>query len=579
MDPAMFDGTAVETISFYSSTDSDGASYYRAENSTTEVKNLDGIGERTITSRGKLLLNGTGTVLLRAMPGASYDGNTDGNYYEIPVTVKGIGSGAFRGTGATAIAMYSVSSIAGDAFADSAKNSSGNSIKSLKFAMAVPPVLSGDALQIFRRTEADSGSVRLEGSIVVPGLVEEDQAPDVYLDLYKSAAGFLAYKSLIQSDASLAPYTEEENELYPDDAAVFTYIDGRGVTWYYKLDDEAQTAILTGVKEGMPTNAEETFFLPAAVTDGVTWYPVSRLDFTEEQESYLNEIRRYDVVQQMQEDGTRPPVIQQLYVDEYGVLYRIYSKAGSSVIVASLVRYPASSELTQYTVPKWLAVEGTTVTGDTGTTEIVTSDEAVRVKQISSYAFSSATNLKALYIPTAVLRKISIEENAFAGTSDEFTVFGGDDAKDDVVILKTEVDQKTWEKIQKWLNGESVESDLPDDADDTDDVEYPEAIENSGEAEPVENVEDTDATDILQDVEFVEDTEASETTGNTETAGDLDVTENPVNQEVPEDAEYSEDSQAGNSLEAEADSQTVDSSEAAAYSEVTGIAEDTEVVE
>jgi uncharacterized protein YjbI with pentapeptide repeats len=588
MDPAMFDGTGVETISFYSSTDSDEASYYRAENSTTEVKNLDGIGERTITSRGKLLLNGTGTVLLRAMPGASYEGNTDGNYYEIPVTVKGIGSGAFRGTGATAIAMSSVSAIAGDAFADSAKGSSGNSITSLKFAMSVPPVLSGDALQIFRKTEADSGSVRLEGKIVVPGLVGEDQTPDVYLDLYRSAAGFLAYKSLIQADTSLAPYTEEENELYPDEAAVFTYTDGRGVTWYYKLDDEAQTAILTGVKEGLPTNAEETFFLPVAVTDGVTWYPVSRLDFTEEQESYLNEIRRYEVVQQMQEDGTRPPVIQQLYVDEYGVLYRIYSKAGSSVIVASLVRYPASSELTQYTVPKWLTVEGTIVTGDTGTTDIATSDEAVRVKQIASYAFNNATNLKALYIPTAVLRKISIEENAFAGTSDEFTVFGGDDAKDDVVILKTEVDQKTWEKIQKWLNGESVESDLPEGADDTDDVEHPEATENSGEAEPVVTVEDTDVSDIPQDVEdtdtagipqnteVLEDTEASETTGNPETAGDSDVTENPVDQEIPEDVEYPEDSQAVNSPEAEADSQTVDSPEAAADSEVTWIDEDTE---
>jgi aspartokinase-like uncharacterized kinase len=324
------------------------------------------------------------------------------------------------------------------------------------------------------------------------------------------------------------------------------------------------------------------------VTDGLTWYPVSRLDFTEEQESYLNEIRRYDVVQQMQEDGTRPPVIQQLYVDEYGVLYRIYSKAGSSVIVASLVRYPASSELTQYTVPKWLAVEGTTVTGDTGTTEIVTSDEAVRVKQISSYAFSSATNLKALYIPTAVLRKISIEENAFAGTSDEFTVFGGDDAKDDVVILKTEVDQKTWEKIQKWLNGESIESDLPEDADDTDDVEYPEATENSGEAEPVENVADTDATDILQDVkdtdtaeipqdvESLEDTEVSKTTGNSETVGDSDVTENPVEQAVPEAVEYPEDSQMVDSSESEADFQNVDSTEAAEYSEATWIAEDTE---
>jgi aspartokinase-like uncharacterized kinase len=390
------------------------------------------------------------------------------------------------------------------------------------------------------------------------------------------------------------------------------------VTWYYKLDDEAQTAILTGVKEGLPTNVEETFFLPEAVTDGVTWYPVSRLDFTEEQESYLNEICRYEVVQQMQEDGTRPPVIQQLYVDEYGVLYRIYSKAGSSVIVASLVRYPASSELTQYTVPKWLAVEGTTVTGDDGTTGIDSSDEAVRVKQIASYAFGNATNLKALYIPTAVLRKISIEENAFAGTSDEFTVFGGDDAKDDVVILKTEVDQKTWEKIQKWLNGEAVESDLPEDADDTGDVEYPEATENSGEAEPVETVEDSDATDILQnventgtteipqdventdaagipqdiedidtagilqDVETLEDTEVTEgadAAGSQETEEYPDVTENPVDQEVPEVTGYPDDSQAVDSPEAEDDSQTVDSPETVEYSEVIRIAEDTEVVE
>jgi hypothetical protein len=348
------------------------------------------------------------------------------------------------------------------------------------------------------------------------------------------------------------------------------------------MDDEAQTAILTGVKEGMPTNAEETFFLPAAVTDGVIWYPVSALDFTEEQESYLNEIRRYEVVQQMQEDGTRPPVVQQLYVDEYGVLYRIYSKAGSSAIVAALMRYPASSELTQYTVPKLLAVDGTTVTGDTGTAESGTSDETVRVKQIASYAFSSATNLKALYIPTAVLRKISIEENAFSGTSDEFTVFGGDDAKDDVVILKTEVDQKTWEKIQKWLNGEAVESDLPEEADDTDDVEYPEATEKSGEAESVENVEDTDAADIPQEIEDKKVPEASEADGSPETTVYSDVTENPAEQEVLEASEtvgYTEVSQEVDSAEAAEDFQTTDSTETAAYSEETGIVEETEVME
>jgi aspartokinase-like uncharacterized kinase len=251
-------------------------------------------------------------------------------------------------------------------------------------------------------------------------------------------------------------------------------------------------------------------------------------------------------------------------------------------------------------------VEGTTVTGDDGTTEIDTSDETVRVKQIASYAFGNATNLKALYIPTAVLRKISIEENAFAGTSDEFTVFGGDDAKDDVVILKTEVDQKTWEKIQKWLNGEAVESDLPEDADDTGDAECPEVIENSGEAEPVETVEDTDATDILQnakdigtteilqdiedtdaaeiprdiedidtagilqDVETLEDTEVpeeSDVSGSQETGEYQDVTENPADQDVPAVTGYPEDSL------------MMDSPEDAAHSEVAGIAEDTEVVE
>jgi hypothetical protein len=485
IDPALFDGTGVESIRFYSAENSGStAAYYRAENDLSEKETLEGIGERTITSGGKLLLSGAGTLLLRAVPGASYEAS-EGDFYEIPAAVKGIGSGAFRGTGVTAISMKSVTSIAGDAFEGSAKDSNGNSIESLKFAMAVPPALSGDALKIFRTADQTGARVRLEGTIIVPGLDEKNQPTDIYLLAYQSAAGFTAYQSLVVADTSLAPCMDADGVRLSDETSLLIYTDGRGVTWYYTLDEEAQNAVLVGVKEGLPSNTEETFFLPAEVSDGRDWYPVSAIGFTEDQESYLKEIVRYEVVQQVNADGSLPQIAAQLYTDEYGVLYRIAPDLSGAV----LLRYPAASELEAYTIPEKLVMGQTTVTGIMETQESSDSDADMRVAEIASYAFSNAASLKILYIPTSVLRRISIEENAFAGTDDAFTVFGGDGAKDDVVVLKTEVDQETWEKIQKWLSGEHIESDLPEEeSPDKDSTQAP-------QSEAVDAAENTDTAD------------------------------------------------------------------------------------
>jgi hypothetical protein len=363
--------------------------------------------------------------------------------------------------------MKSVTSIAGDAFEGSAKDSKGNSINSLKFAMAQPPALSGDALKIFRAADQTGERVRLEGTIIVPGLDEKSQPTDTYLLAYQSAAGFTAYQSLIAADTSLEPYIDADGVRLSAEESLLTYTDGRGVTWYYTLDEAAQTAVLVGVKEGLPSNTEETFFLPAEVSDDRDWYPVSAIGFTEDQESYLKEIVRYEVVQQVNADGSLPQIAAQLYTDEYGVLYRIAPDISGAV----LLRYPAASELEAYTIPEKLVMGQTTVTG------------------IASYAFSNAASLKILYIPTSVLRRISIEENAFAGTDDAFTVFGGDGAKDDVVVLKTEVDQETWEKIQKWLSGEHIESDLPEEeSPDKDSTQAP-------QSEAVDAAENTDTAD------------------------------------------------------------------------------------
>jgi hypothetical protein len=497
IDPALFDGTGVESIRFYSAENGgSAATYYRAENDLSEKETLEGIGERTITSGGKLLLSGAGTLLLRAVPGASYEAS-EGGFYEIPAAVKGIGSGAFRGTGVTAISMKSVTSIAGDAFEGSAKDSKGNSINSLKFAMAQPPALSGDALKIFRAADQTGERVRLEGTIIVPGLDEKSQPTDTYLLAYQSAAGFTAYQSLIAADTSLEPYIDADGVRLSAEESLLTYTDGRGVTWYYTLDEAAQTAVLVGVKEGLPSNTEETFFLPAEVSDDRDWYPVSAIGFTEDQESYLKEIVRYEVVQQVNADGSLPQIAAQLYTDEYGVLYRIAPDLDGAV----LLRYPAASELEAYTIPEKLVKGQTTVTGILDVEESGDPDADIRVAQIASYAFSNAASLKVLYIPTSVLRRISIEENAFAGTDDAFTVFGGDGAKDDVVVLKTEVDQETWEKIQKWLSGERVESDLPEDeSPDEDSMETPQA-ETVSAAEDMDAVEDEGLTDANVDAD------------------------------------------------------------------------------
>jgi hypothetical protein len=496
IDPTLFDGTGVESIRFYSAQNSGStAAYYRAENDLSEKETLEGIGERTISSGGKLLLSGAGTLLLRAVPGASYEAS-EGGFYEIPAAVKGIGSGAFRGTGVTAISMKSVTSIAGDAFEGSAKDSKGNSIESLKFAMAVPPALSGDALKIFRTADQTGERVRLEGAIIVPGLDEKNQPTDTYLLAYQAAAGFTAYQSLVAADTSLAPCMDADGVKLSDETSLLTYTDGRGVTWYYTLDEELQNAVLAGVKEGLPSNTEATFFLPAEVSDGRDWYPVSAIGFTEDQESYLKEIVRYEVVQQVDADGSLPQIAVQLYTDEYGVLYRIAPDLSGAV----LLRYPAASEQEAYTIPEKLVMGQTTVTGILEAGESSDSDADIRVAQIASYAFSNAASLKILYIPTSVLRRISIEENAFAGTDDAFTVFGGDGAKDDVVVLKTEVDQETWEKIQKWLSGERIESDLPEESPDEDPAKALQA-ETVDAAENTDKAEDDGLTDASVDAD------------------------------------------------------------------------------
>jgi hypothetical protein len=421
-----------------------------------------------------------------------------------------------------------VTSIAGDAFEGSAEDSKSNSIESLKFAMAVPPALSGDALKIFRTADQTGERVRLDGTIIVPGLDEKNQPTDTYLFAYQSAAGFTAYQSLVVADTTLAPRMDAEGARPSAEDSLWTYTDGRGVTWYYTLDEEAQTAVLAGVQEGIPSNIEETFYLPAEVSDGRDWYPVSGIGFTEDQESYLKEIVRYEVVQQVNADGSLPQIAAQLYTDEYGVLYRIAPDMSGAV----LLRYPAASELEAYTIPEELVTGLTTVTG------------------IASYAFSNAAGLKVLYIPTSVLRRISIEENAFAGTDDAFTVFGGDGAKDDVVILKTEVDQETWEKIQKWLSGESIESDLPEEVSpDEDPAKAPQAkaVDAAENTVAAENDEPTDER-VYADADAADSDDAA-----VESIHDADTMDTDIYEDSSDIEDAGVDAEAADSETSEAD--------------------------
>ncbi len=303
-----------------------------------------------------------GSVLIRYLPGNA------ATSFTVPAKIRAISKNAFTATPNLAeVIITSNPYISDGAFA-------GSSVATYKLSCTTPPTLGSDTAFGDIRVTSLSDDYRIQYtnngtiSIVVPSGCGS---------VYKSAYNYNRYSGVITESSALVSTLPSllMTEAAPEANNSFVSKYFTQGSFEYLLGENSLASIVSYTGDGGAVTVPATVTVTGNGADTV--YTVSEIDI---HTFDVSAVEAFTV-----EDGS-----QYFTADEYGVLF---ADGG-----ATLLRYPAASLLTTYTIP------------DT-------------VTYIASFAFAGVQNLETLYIPTAALQ--SMGEMVFRGCNDKLAVYAG----------------------------------------------------------------------------------------------------------------------------------------------------------